>query len=61
MAKMQLAASHGYNEIWQMVNAHNPTEQGLKYKLGHTSVNMAWQCGQNRSLKYTEQRSGHWN
>jgi len=22
---MQLAVSHGYNEIWQMVNAHNST------------------------------------
>ena len=22
---MQLAISHGYNEIWQMVNAHNST------------------------------------
>lgn len=41
MAKMQLAVSHGYNEIWQMVNAHSSIEQELKYKLGHASVNMA--------------------
>jgi len=40
MAKMQLAFSHGYNEIRQIVNAHNSTGQELKYQLGCALVNM---------------------